>query len=116
MAKKARTEAHPPGKARRTSATFGCGRPLRRAAIAGKDFSPRPMPRPAKESDLAPSESSRPMTNPRRSDADRSAGTRTFVLSRASRTTCCAVKRFAEGGMVTGSRAQLSGTKFSGTF
>jgi hypothetical protein len=25
-------------------------------------------------------------------------------------------KRFEEGGMVTGSRAQLSGTKFSGTF
>jgi hypothetical protein len=25
-------------------------------------------------------------------------------------------KKFAEGGMVTGSRAQVSGTKFSGTF
>jgi hypothetical protein len=72
------------------------------------------MPRPAKESDLAPSESLRPMTNPRRSDAiDR--GNENIRFEQSEQNDVLLGKRFAEGGMIV-SRAQLSGTKFSGTF
>jgi hypothetical protein len=117
MAKKSRTQDTAADYARRTNATSRMRRGPQegRPAIAGKDFSPRPMPRPAKESDLAPSESLRPMTNPRRSDAiDR--GNENIRFEQSEQNDVLRGKRFAEGGMVTGSRAQLSGTKFSGTF
>ena len=121
MAKKSRTQDTAADYARRTNATSRMNRPpqMMRPAIAGKDFSPRPMPRPwqipARESDLAPSESLRPMTNPRRSDAiDR--GNENIRFEQSEQNDVLLGKRFAEGGMVTGSRAQLSGTKFSGTF
>jgi hypothetical protein len=107
--------------ARRSDATSRMNRPPQgmRPAIAGKDFSPRPMPRPwqipARESDLAPSESMRPMTNPRRSDAvDR--GNENIRFEQSEQDDVLRGKKFAGGGMVTGSRAQISGTKFSGTF
>ena len=55
------------------------------------------------------------MTNPRRSDAvDR--GNENIRFEQSEQNDVLLGKRFAEGGMVTGSRAQLSGTKFSGTF
>jgi hypothetical protein len=117
MAKKSRTQDTAADFARRSNATSRMGRPLQemRPAIAGKDFSPRPMPRPARESDLAPSESMRPMTNPRRSDAvDR--GNENIRFEQSEQDDVLRGKKFAGGGMVTGSRAQISGTKFSGTF
>jgi len=117
MAKKSRTQDTAADFARRSNATSRMGRPLQemRPAIAGKDFSPRPMPRPARESDLAPSESMRPMTNPRRSDAvDR--GNENIRFEQSEQDDVLRGKKFAGGGMVTGSRAQTSGTKFSGTF
>jgi hypothetical protein len=117
MAKKSRTQDTAADYARRTNATSRMRREPQamRPALAGKDFSPRPMPRPAKESDLAPSESLRPMTNPRRSDAiDR--GNENIRFEQSEQNDVLLGKRFAEGGMVTGSRAQISGTKFSGTF
>ena len=117
MAKKSRTQDTAADFARRSNATSRMNRPPQgmRPAIAGKDFSPRPMPRPAKESDLAPSESLRPMTNPRRSDAiDR--GNENIRFEQSEQDDVLRGKKFAGGGMVTGSRAQISGTKFSGTF
>jgi hypothetical protein len=104
MPKKSSTKDTAADFARRSNATSRMRRGPQegRPAIAGKDFSPRPMPRPARESDLAPSESMRPMTNPRRSDAvDR--GNENIVLSRASRTTCCAVSGLLKAARSTAS-------------
>jgi hypothetical protein len=125
--KKSRTQDTAADFARRSNATSRMNRPPRSMPadeMPGKDFSPRPMPRPwqipslnpaARESDLAPSESMRPMTNPRRSDAvDR--GNENIRFEQSEQDDVLRGKKFAGGGMVTGSRAQISGTKFSGTF
>ena len=115
--KKSRTQDTAADFARRSNATSRMNRPPRdmRPAIAGEDFSPRPMPRPSRGSDLAPSGSMRPMTNPRRSDAvDR--GNENIRFEQSEQDDVLRGKKFAGGGMVTGSRAQISGTKFSGTF
>jgi hypothetical protein len=75
-----------------------------RPAIAGEDFSPRPMPRPSRGSDLAPSGSMRPMTNPRRSDAvDR--GNENIRFEQSEQNDVLRGKRFAEGGEVRGCKA-----------
>jgi hypothetical protein len=62
-----------------------------------------------------PLASPRPMPNPRRSDAvDR--GNENIRFEQSEQDDVLRGKKFAGGGMVTGSRAQISGTKFSGTF
>jgi hypothetical protein len=104
--------------ARRSDATSRMNRPPRdmRPAIAGEDFSPRPMPRPSRGSDLAPSGSMRPMTNPRRSDAvDR--GNENIRFEQSEQNDVLRGKRFAEGGEVRGCKAgQMSGKGFSGSY
>jgi hypothetical protein len=107
--------------ARRSDATSRMNRPPQgmRPAIAGKDFSPRPMPRPTR----APEESMRPVTRPddaldrmeerRMRDTIEMGNRQDPGMSRREME-----RGFKAGGMVTGtgSRAQISGTKFSGTF
>ena len=117
--KKSRTQDTAADYARRSNATSRMGRPLQemRPAIAGKDFSPRPMPRPTR----APEESMRPVTRPddaldrmeerRMRDTIEMGNRQDPGMSRREME-----RGFKAGGMVTGSRAQISGKKFSGTF
>jgi hypothetical protein len=68
----------------------------------------------------------RPVPNPRAVDAPGTLGDRDMTRTEmetpsqapsiSMRPVQRPAKKFAEGGMVTGSRAQISGTKFSGTF
>jgi hypothetical protein len=134
MAKKSRTRDTAADFARRSNATSRMNHPEtreRRAqeerrvqeerparpALVGKDFSPRPTPRPTR----APEESMRPVTRPdnlaERAEL-RKAMDSSDAAYRASRREAADIdmQGFAKGGMVTGSRAQISGTKFSGTF
>jgi hypothetical protein len=119
MAKKPRTQDTAADFARRSNATSRMNRPpqMMRPSIVGEDFSPRPMPRPSR----APEESMRPVTRP--ADAmDRMEEQRMRdIIESGNRQDPGPSRRemeqgFAKGGMVTGSRAQISGTKFSGTF
>jgi len=93
--------------------------PARPSKLAPTSTRDKPVPRPMRTApamdSMGPSVSMRPMTNPRRSDAiDR--GNENIRFEQSEQNDVLLGKRFAEGGMVTGSRAQLSGTKFSGTF
>jgi hypothetical protein len=117
--KKSRTQDTAADFARRSNATSRMNRPPQgmRPAIVGEDFSPRPMPRPTR----APEESMRPVTRP--DDAlDRMDERRLRDLNEMYNRQDEGPSRrqmeqgFKAGGMVTGSRAQISGTKFSGTF
>lgn len=93
--------------------------PARPSELAPTSTRDKPVPRPMRTApamdSMGPSVSMRPMTNPRRSDAiDR--GNENIRFEQSEQNDVLLGKRFAEGGMVTGSRAQISGTKFSGTF
>jgi hypothetical protein len=136
--KKSRTQDTAADFARRSNATSRMNRPPRsmptdEMPAGGPDASPlaptstrdKPVPRPmrtaptigplaaAASRDLVASP--RPMPNPRRSDAvDR--GNENIRFEQSEQDDVLRGKKFAGGGMVTGSRAQISGTKFSGTF
>jgi hypothetical protein len=134
--KKSRTQDTAADFARRSNATSRMNRPPRsmpadEMPAGGPDASPlaptstrdKPVPRPRVAASAAPTmafrpaplASPRPMPNPRRSDAvDR--GNENIRFEQSEQDDVLRGKKFAGGGMVTGSRAQISGTKFSGTF
>jgi hypothetical protein len=133
MAKKSRTQDTAADYARRSNATSRMGRPPSTTRMAPEDpvgtssLAPtatrdKPVPRPRVAGSAAPTMASRdplasprPMPNPRRSDAvDR--GNENIRFEQSEQDDVLRGKKFAGGGMVTGSRAQISGTKFSGTF
>ena len=134
MAKKERTRDTAADYARRSNAISRMGRrprvdvPGGAAAVpATSKLAPtstrdKPVPRPdrgmpagAYMDSMGPSESMRPMPNPRRSGAvDR--GNENIRFEQSEQNDVLKGNKFAGGGMVTGSRAQISGTKFSGTF
>jgi hypothetical protein len=131
--KKSRTQDTAADYARRSNATSRMGRPPSTTRMAPEDpvgtssLAPtatrdKPVPRPRVAASAAPTMASRdplasprPMPNPRRSDAvDR--GNENIRFEQSEQDDVLRGKKFAGGGMVTGSRAQISGTKFSGTF
>jgi len=131
MAKKERTRDTAADYARRSNAISRMGRRPRVDVPGGAAAVPalsqlaptatrdKPVPRPMRTApainSMGPSESMRPMPNPRRSDAvDR--GNENIRFEQSEQNDVLKGNKFAGGGMVTGSRAQISGTKFSGTF
>ena len=77
------------------------------AAVAGKDYSPRPTPRPVRgEMESSPRPTPRPYTMEERGAAER--GDRAAERE---------AQKFADGGMVRGCKAaQMTGKKFSGNY
>jgi hypothetical protein len=109
--------------ARRSDATSRMNRPPRdmRPAIAGEDFSPRPMPRPSRGSDLAPTSTRdkpvpRPSTVEERAAAERAdrAAKREAreAESLMKRAVGGKVKKMEMGGMCRGMGAATKGGNF----
>jgi hypothetical protein len=118
--KKSRTQDTAADFARRSNATSRMNRPPQgmRPAIVGEDFSPRPMPRPSERSRRIhapcysnPDDALDRMDERRLRDLNEMYNRQDEGPSRRQME-----QGFKAGGMVTGSRAQISGTKFSGTF
>ena len=109
--------------ARRSDATSRMNRPPQgmRPAIAGEDFSPRPMPRPSRGSDLAPTSTRdkpvpRPSTVEERAAAERAdrAAKREAreAESLMKRAVGGKVKKMEMGGMCRGMGAATKGGNF----
>ena len=75
--------------------------PARPSKLAPTSTRDKPVPRPMRTDSMSPSESLRPMTNPRRSDAiDR--GNENIRFEQSEQNDVLRGKRFAEGGKVNG--------------
>jgi hypothetical protein len=90
--------------------------PARPSKLAPTSTRDKPVPRPRVPDSMGPSESLRPMTNPRRSDAvDR--GNENIRFEQSEQNDVLRGKRFAEGGEVRGcSGSQMSGKGFRGNY